>query len=188
MGVFDPDRHENILGITNLDELNVQEALGIIRAEEFILDLPLDFVFDVKLVLDIHTIAFGHLYSWAGKWRTEGTNIGIDKEKVPYAMVEYCDQVNWLKNNIKNEDELIHCLCYTHHRFTVIHPFNNGNGRTARLLTDTIAKMNGYQNINLYVRDVGQARTKYKAALRAADQYDDTLLKAMIKEGLATLD
>jgi hypothetical protein len=33
MGVFGPDRHENILGITNLNELNAQEALGIIRAE-----------------------------------------------------------------------------------------------------------------------------------------------------------
>lgn len=63
----------------------------------------------------------------------------------------------------------------------------NGNGRTARLLTNMIAKMNGYQNINLYVRDKGDARAKYKAALRAADQYDDTLLKGLIKEGLARL-
>lgn len=188
MGVFDPDRHDNILGITDLNELNAQEALGIIRAEDAILDLPLDFVFDVKLVLDIHITAFGHLYEWAGKWRTEGTNIGIDKEKVPYAMIEYCDQVNWLKNNIKNEDDLIHCLFYTHHRCTFIHPFNNGNGRTARLLTDMIAKMNGYQNINLYVRVESEAKAKYKAALRAADQYDETLLKAMIKEGLAPLE
>jgi hypothetical protein len=60
MGVFDPDRHENILGIADIDELNAQEALGIIRAEEAILDLELDFIFDVKLVRDIHTIAFGH--------------------------------------------------------------------------------------------------------------------------------
>ncbi len=51
-----------------------------------------------------------------------------------------------------------------------------------------IAKMNGYQNINLYVRDEGDARVKYKAALRAADQYDDTLLKGLIKEGLARLE
>lgn len=188
MGVFDPDRHENILGITDIDELNAQEALGIIRAEEAILDLDLDFVFDVKLVLDIHTIAFGHLYEWAGKWRTEGTNIGIDKEKIPYAMAEYCEQVNYYKNHIKDEDDLIHCLFYTHHRYTQIHPFNNGNGRTARLLTDMIAKMNGYANINLYVREESEARAKYKAALKAADQYDDLLLKQMIKEGLTRLE
>lgn len=103
-------------------------------------------------------------------------------------MIEYCGQVNWLKNNIKSEGDLIHCLYYTHHRFTVIHPFNNGNGRAARLLTDMIAKMNGYQNINLYIRDEGDAKTKYKAALGATDQYNDILLKAMIKEGLAPLE
>lgn len=188
MGVFDPDRHDNILGITDIDELNEQEALGVIRAEEFILDLPVDFIFDVMLVLDIHTTAFGHLYEWAGKWRSEGTNIGIDKENIPYAMIEYCDQVNYLMNNIKTKEDLIHCLVFTHHRFTVIHPFNNGNGRTARLLTDLIAKVNGYKNVNLYVRGEGEARAKYKAALRAADQYDDGLLKAMITEGLEPLE
>ena len=50
-----------------------------------------------------------------------------------------------------------------------------------------ISKMNGYQNLNLYVRNEGEARAKYKAALRAADQYDDSILKAMIKEGLIPL-
>lgn len=188
MGVFDPDRHDNLLGITDIDELNEQEALGIIRAEDFILDLQLDFIFDIKLVLDIHTIAFGHLYDWAGKWRNQGTNIGIDREKVPYAMAEYCEQVNYFKNNINNEEDLVHSLFFTHHRFTIIHPFNNGNGRTARLLTDLIAKLNGYQNLNLYLRKEGDARAKYKAALRAADKYDDTILKEMIRKGLTRLD
>jgi hypothetical protein len=83
---------------------------------------------------------------------------------------------------------MIHCLFFTHHRFTVIHPFNNGNGRTARLLTGLIAKMNSYENINLYVRNGGKARAKYKAGLIAADPYDDTLLKAMIQEGLLHLE
>jgi hypothetical protein len=51
-----------------------------------------------------------------------------------------------------------------------------------------IAKMNGYQNLSLYVREEGEARAKYKAALRAADKYDDSILKAMIKEGLTPLE
>ena len=28
MVLFDPDRHKNILGVTDLDELNAQEALN----------------------------------------------------------------------------------------------------------------------------------------------------------------
>jgi hypothetical protein len=51
-----------------------------------------------------------------------------------------------------------------------------------------IAKMNGYENINLYAREESEARAKYKAALKTADQYDNTLLKAMIKQGLTRLE
>jgi len=188
MGVFDPDRHENKLNITDISQLNLFEAKGILRAEEFILDLDIEFVFDVWLILNIHTIAFGELFVWAGKWRTEGTNIGIEKEKVYNAMIEYSEQVNYFKNNIKSKDDLIHCLFFAHHRFTQIHPFNNGNGRTARLITDMLAKMNGYQNIQLYVRDAGESKNKYKAALVAADNYDNKLLKAMIVEKLKSLE
>src|ERR1700722_9178791 len=134
MGVFDPDRHDNILGITNLTLLNKYEALGIIKAQEYIFDLNIDFVFDSKLILDIHRVAFEELYEWAGKWRNQVTNIGIAPSKVPYAIIEYAEQVSYLKDKIENRDDLVNCLFFTHHRYTQIHPFNNGNGRTARLL------------------------------------------------------
>ena len=104
--------------------------------------------------------------------------------KVPYAVAEYADQVNFLKNNIRDKDDLIHCLYFTHHRYTQVHPFNNGNGRTARLITDLIANMNGYQNLQLYVREGNTERENYRAALKAADDYDDKILKIMIGEHL----
>ena len=187
MGIFDPDRHDNFLGIENIDELNVQEALGILRAEEFLLDCPLDFTFSIDYILQLHTVAFGHLYEWAGKWRNEGTNMGIEQWKIPNAMAQYCEQVTFFKSQITDEDSLLHTLAYTHHKFTQIHPFNNGNGRTARLLTDHIAQINDYQKIELYYKEEGESRTKYKAALRAADNYDDTLLKQLIKRSLRRL-
>lgn len=187
MGAFDPDRHDNKLGIEDLDKLNQLEATGIIEAEYYVLDLETDFVFDSRLIIDIHCIVFGEIYDWAGKWRTEGTNIGIPISQIPYAVLQYADQVNYYKNNIKSEDDLLRCLAYTHHRYTQIHPFNNGNGRTARLLTDLIAKMNGYRNIQLYTREGGEDREKYKAALKAADNYDMSLLEALIRPQLIPL-
>jgi cell filamentation protein len=184
MGVFDPDKHDNLLGITDLDMLYEKEALGIIRAQQYILDVDTDFIFDRQLILNLHQIVFGDIYAWAGKWRDIGTNIGIEAGKIPYAIAEYADHVNYMKNNISDREGLIHCLFYAHHRYTQIHPFNNGNGRTARLITDLIANMNGYQNIQLYVRDTGAERENYKAALKAADQHDDSKLKTMIGERL----
>lgn len=184
MGVFDPDKHENLLGITNLDELFEMEALGVLRAQQYMLDLDTTFIFDSRLILDIHQIVFGSLYSWAGKWRTIGTNIGIETAKIPYAVAEYADHVNYMKNNIRDKKDLTHCLFFTHHRYTQIHPFNNGNGRTARLITDLVANMNGYQNVQLYVREGNAERENYRNALKAADNYDDSVLKKMIGERL----
>jgi cell filamentation protein len=103
---------------------------------------------------------------------------------VPYAILEYAEQANYLKDRINNQDELINTLYYIHHRYTQIHPFNNGNGRTARLLTDIIANVNGYQNIQLYVKESGNERENYKAALRAADIFEDSPLKALFRERL----
>ncbi|WP_162276866.1 Fic/DOC family protein [Mucilaginibacter pedocola] len=187
MGIFDPDRHDNLLGITDLAHLNELEALGILRAQEFILDLDLDLVFDTKLIIDIHKAVFTGLYDWAGKWRSQVTNIGIAPQKVPYAVIEYAEQVNFLKSRSSNQNELIDTLCYVHHRYTQIHPFNNGNGRTARLITDLIANLNGYQNIQLYIREDGKEREGYKAALKAADNFDNSLLKDLISQRLLLL-
>jgi cell filamentation protein len=188
MGVFDPDKHDNLLGLTELDKIYEMEAIGLLRAQQHLLDLNIDFVFDTRLILDIHKIVFGGLYDWAAKWRTIVTNIGIEPVKVPYAMLEYTDQVNYMKNNINSHDDLVQCLYFTHHRFTQIHPFNNGNGRTARLITDLIANINGYRNVQLYVRENNDERNNYKKALREADNYNDRLLKEMIEERLVHLD
>jgi len=160
------------------------EVEGVLDTQQHLLELETNFAFDNTLILNIHRAVFGELYDWAGKWRTIITNIGIEPGKIPFAVMEYADQVDYLKNNINNQDDLIHCLFFAHHRFTQIHPFNNGNGRTARLVTDLIANMNGYQNIQLYVKESGEERENYKRALAAADNYDESLLKAMIRERL----
>ena len=58
----------------------------------------------------------------------------------------------------------------------LIHPFANGNGRHSRLIADVlISKVFGkafftWGSVNLTRK--GEARTKYLAALRAADQND----------------
>jgi cell filamentation protein len=79
-------------------------------------------------------------------------------------------------------------LAYAHHRLVAIHPFTNGNGRTARLFTNLLAYSYGYQEVVLYQREVGEARTQYLAAIRQADAYDLRALQGLISAQLRLLD
>jgi len=67
----------------------------------------------------------------------------------------------------QNPDELrpIELAAFFHHKFVYIHPFIDGNGRTARLLTNTILMRSGYPFTVLLKVD----RPKYLGALSEAD-------------------
>jgi Fic family protein len=67
----------------------------------------------------------------------------------------------------QNPDELrpIELAAFFHHKFVYIHPFLDGNGRTARLLTNVILMKNGYPFTVLLKVD----RPKYLRALSEAD-------------------
>jgi fido (protein-threonine AMPylation protein) len=57
----------------------------------------------------------------------------------------------------------------------VIHPFPNGNGRHARLMTDVLLRRNGVSAFSwggANLEAAGDARERYLAALRAADAGD----------------
>lgn len=101
-------------------------------------------------------------------------------------MYQFEDEITHRMKNIKSEEDLVEVLAYAHHRFVFIHPFTNGNGRTARLITDLIAVLNGYEFIRLYYRE-GKEREKYIEAIRAADQYDYSKLRELIKKELRKL-
>ena len=63
------------------------------------------------------------------------------------------------------------------HRFLVIHPFQDGNGRTARLLMNLVLMKNGYPVLtNISIRD----RKKYLAALQEADHGEVGLLVNLV--------
>jgi Fic family protein len=74
--------------------------------------------------------------------------------------------LEWLRDN---PDELtpIELAALFHHRLVQIHPFNEGNGRTARLLMNAVLLNHGYPHItNITHRD----RTRYLRTLSEADQ------------------
>jgi len=103
----------------------------------------------------------------AGKYRTGQVRIAgatftpPPAQKIPTMI----DQL--LQTLSQNPDELrpIELAAYFHHKFVYIHPFIDGNGRTARLLTNTILMRSGYPFTVLLKVD----RPKYLGALSEAD-------------------
>lgn len=59
---------------------------------------------------------------------------------------------------------------WLHHRFTQIHPFQDGNGRVARCLATLVFLKEGW--FPLVIRDTRQERERYIDALQAADNGD----------------
>jgi cell filamentation protein len=185
-----PFPDDNLLAITDKNLINEHEAKGITAAELFILQLDSETVFSAQLILEIHKIAFSELYVWAGKWRTVSVTVGQhippQPGRVVQLMYQYIDNLNYKISNCKSKDDHIDCLAYAHHEFVRIHPFNNGNGRTGRMLMNLAALKLGYMPLQLYHRE-GDSRTIYINAIKSGDAGNIAPLKELIGIELVTL-
>ena len=88
---------------------------------------------------------------------------------VPNMTAQLLDNTDFRRKLNLTEDEKVQLLAEFHHKFVAIHPFTNGNGRMARLLTDILAASLGYENIDLYAAS-GIKRQRYLDALEAAGE------------------
>ncbi|MBR6162850.1 Fic family protein [bacterium] len=115
-----------------------------------------------KEILDIHrTILIGLDDLNAGFYRDcrvriSGSNVILPNPlKVPELMINF---YKWLDNNIENEPTT---AITAHLKFVSIHPFADGNGRTARLLMNLLLLKYGYAPIIVRPTD----RKKYLSAI-----------------------
>ena len=167
-----PSVEDNHLNLTDKDAINEQEAKGIALAELYVLDLDTDSILSLNLILEIHKVAFTHLYDWAGKWRTTNILVGQLEPPQPHQIIQlmyqFVDNLNFKISVAKTKEDHIDCLFYSHYEFIRIHPFNNGNGRTGRIIMNLVAMKFGYKPLALYHRK-GEDRTTYINAMKSAD-------------------
>ena len=80
-------------------------------------------------------------------------------------MYEFKDELRFRMSNTQAAApaEVALVLAYAHHRLVFIHPFTNGNGRTARLLTSALAY------VILYRREADDNRKRYLQAIQHGD-------------------
>jgi Fic family protein len=107
-----------------------------------------------------------------GQYKTTPNNVRLpDGGTFLFASVEdtpprMSDLVTWLQQELTTPTlPIAACIAKLHHDFVLIHPFDDGNGRVARLLVNYVLMRSGY--LPLIVRT--DEKEAYLTALRLAD-------------------
>ncbi|BFU94139.1 MAG: cell division protein Fic [Nitrospira sp.] len=121
----------------------------------------------------LHQDMFGSLWEWAGKFRTDELNIGIASHLIPEHIRMLCDDfLFW--DSPSSTMPTLEVAARLQNRLTKIHPFRNGNGRHARLVTDIFFysrkhSLPEWPQIHLMTQG-HEVREEYIKAMKQADQ------------------
>lgn len=143
----------NLLGLTNREEIAEAEFEGFLTAEiVFTEHLNTHTHFNCKYIQDIHKLALGHLYTFAGKYRTVNMSKGgflfPTARFIPESMQLFENEVlTKLPDEYTDKYALIKDVARVHGELLFIHPFREGNGRTARILANLMVRKQGYEGL-----------------------------------------
>ena len=165
----------------HFEVVNHQEAI------EFVESLVSDnYVLIEKDVLNIHHLVLQKIEKdFSGRFRTSGVRISganfvpPNALKVDNFVTELIEFIN------DSEIDVIIKSAIFHYRFVWIHPFFDGNGRTARLLLNLILMKSGFPPAIILKND----RKKYYDSLNQANNQDYSKLLLLILQAVErTLD
>jgi len=155
--------------ITTRRELNDAEFKNISVASKTYLLSRKKIQFILSNLYKIHKEMFGNVWAWAGKKRKTNKNIGVDKAQIDIEMKKLIDDLRyWLEHKM----DTVEISARLHHRLVYIYPFNNGNGRWARLIVNLFLKEHLNSYINFPENELlltTSIRKTYIKALQEAD-------------------
>lgn len=159
------------------------EAMNVAKAEEkyFARRLtPRRAPFDLRWIKKLHREMFGDVWRWAGELRAVNLNIGVSKEQVQIQLLQLLDD---LKSWPDYEDNYVLLAARLHHRAVWIHPFENGNGRWARMLSNIWLRKQGRGCVAwpATTDKTSPVREEYVTALKQADAMNETPLYELHK-------
>ena len=179
-----PDEREGLVPsyITLRRELNAAEQSNIEEGVEWAEPRKDRDVLDETFLKTLHKRMYGNVWRWAGDFRTTGKNVGTDAYRIATELRQLVDDCRFqVANRSFPVDEI---AARFHHRLVQIHCFPNGNGRHARVATDLLLKQLGHRPFtwgSANLADAGEVRSRYIAALRAADSHDYEPLLAFVR-------
>ena len=146
----------NLLNSNSLREIQEAEFEGFLYAELLLTtQLSEKTKFDVDYIKNIHFLALKDVYAFAGNFRT----VNISKQGFMFPAARFLDQsmqefqteiLNKLLNEYVKLDSVlfIEDLARAHAELLYIHPFREGNGRTARVLLNLMLRKNGWEPLD----------------------------------------
>lgn len=174
-----------IRGITTRAELSEFEARNIAKvALKYLAARPSrrSAKFDFPWCLKLHRELFGDVWTWAGKVRTEELSLGVKFYLIQEQLAALLqDLESWTGFGM----DLVEQSARLHHRAVLIHPFQNGNGRWARMLANIWLKRERAQVIawpERIIENTSEIRSRYIAAIQTADRHDYDKLIALHQE------
>ncbi len=141
---------KNLLGIKSkreMDKLESQEQLRTIR--ELANIYGKNHKFTARDVCDIHKIWLARIYSWAGEYRSVNISKGnfefAKSPHLPQLMEVYEKEIlsKYTPCLYSSHEKIAEALAIVHVELVLIHPFREGNGRMARLLSQLMALQAG---------------------------------------------
>ena len=167
--VADPDERAKAEARNGLRQYDT-----VIEMVDYWLQPSRPFRLRVSAILQLQRIALEGISAYAGNFRPAGIKIGGSKHQpvgahlVPEKVEELCDYVN---ENWEHKPP-IHLAAYVLWRLNWIHPFTDGNGRTARALSYLILCVRQRMRlpgINTMPELIAGDKSPYYKALEAAD-------------------
>ncbi len=189
---FEPGSNEQVLknlrGIKSSEEMDRVEALELTRAvDQLVREYDETHRFTATDICYFHKIWLGGVYEWAGEYR----RVNVTKDDFSFAAAAQVPKLmeqfeagllrRYTPCRYENRQDIVHALAETHTELVLIHPFREGNGRVARILSILMALQAGLPLLNFSLI-AEQKRDEYFAAVRAGLDRNYQLMGAILSE------
>ena len=139
----------------------------------------------------IHRKFLGRIYPWAGRYRdvnlSKGGFVFASAMAIPQAMKEFERKVlaKYTPCRGKSVDAIAARIAIAHVELLLVHPYREGNGRTARLLATLMAYQAGMPGLDFsFIGSRGKEFDRYVSAIHAGVKGEYNPMTAIMKRAL----
>ena len=176
---------KNRLAIKTEREMDVAEARALETAmDQLVRSYDEDDRFTASDIREFHQIWLTDIYEWAGKY----CQVNLSKDDFPFAAaarvpglmadLEKGALKQFTPCGFEDRAEVVKALAEVHTELVLIHPFRDGNGRVARILSTLMALQAGLPLLD-FSQIAGEGKEDYFSAVRAGMHKDYRPMEAV---------